>query len=473
MNSDKPVVVVGGGLAGLACAVALSDAGMPVRLFEGSDAFGGRAQSSVDAATGETVDIGPHVLTNQHRNMLALLGRLGTGGDICWQPERFITLIDDGVPVPMQNYRLPAPLHFLPNFFRVEKLSAADVYSARRVLWHVMRMCEDDVLRLDGQIAEDLLRELGVSEIFIDWFWRTVCMTIMNVPLEQCSAGALFRFLHMMSARSDFHFGFPTAGLADLYLPQALAVIAAAGGEARRATPVKRIRVHGGRMSAVVLEGGICMGADQCVLAVPPAALASLLADDALQEKIVPEISWFRPSPYVSTYLWFSRRLTRERFWARIWSPETFNYDFYDLSNIRSRARPGSLIAANIIFSERCSELPDEAIIDITLRELAGFLPDARRENLEHARVHRTDMAILAPHPGFEKRRPVTRTPIAGLFLAGDWIQTGVPESMESAVRAGFLAAEAVAADRGVELRRALPLLPMRGLTGWLRRLSR
>ena len=473
-RESKPteaVVVIGGGLAGLSCAVALSDAGIPVRLFEGADEFGGRALSRVDEVTGETVDIGPHVLTSDHRNTLALLERLGTDGDIRWQPERFITLIDDGKAVPMRNYRLPAPLHFLPNFFHVEKLSVADICSARHVLWHVMQMNEAGVLDLDERVAEDVLREMGVSEAFIDWFWRTVCMAIMNVPLEQCSAGALFRFLEMMSGRSDFHFGFPTVGLADLYLPQSLNVITTAGSEARRATPVKSINMNGGEVSAVVLDDGSRVDARQCVIAVPPAALAHLLSDAAQQRTIVPHLSDFGPSPYISTYLWFSRKLTRERFWARVWSPKNFNYDFYDLSNIRPRTRPGSLIATNIIFSEHCNEQDDETIIDATLRELAEFLPDARREYLEHARVHRIAMAITAPHPGFENRRPATRTAVAGLFLAGDWINTAVPESMESAVRAGFLAAEAVAADRGIELRKALPLPPMRGLAGWLWRL--
>ncbi|HEX6929453.1 MAG TPA: FAD-dependent oxidoreductase, partial [Gammaproteobacteria bacterium] len=88
MNDAKSVVVIGGGLAGLACAVALADAGIPVRLFEGSKSFGGRAQSIVDETTGETVDIGPHVLTSEHRNMLALLRRLGTDDRVRWQPER-------------------------------------------------------------------------------------------------------------------------------------------------------------------------------------------------------------------------------------------------------------------------------------------------------------------------------------------------------------------------------------------------
>src|SRR5690606_8614807 len=154
-----------------------------------------------------------------HRNMLALLERLGTRTQIAWQPQRFITLIDDGMAANMRNYRLPAPVHFLPNFLRVRQASLADVWSSRRVLWSVVRMHESDVRALDARTADVVLREMGVSARFIDWFWRTVCLAILNVPLELCSAGALFRFLQMMSGRRDFYFGFPRIPLADLYVP--------------------------------------------------------------------------------------------------------------------------------------------------------------------------------------------------------------------------------------------------------------
>lgn len=471
MKGDNPVVVVGGGLAGLSCGVALSDAGIPVHLFERANCFGGRARSFADEVTGETVDIGPHVLTNDHRNTLALLRRLGTVDEISWQPERFVTLVDGRNVVSMRNYRLPAPLHFLPNFFRIDRLSIADIWSARRVLWRVMQMNECDVLEWDDEVAEDALRKLGVSEQFIDWFWRTVCMAIMNVPLEQCSAGSLFRFLKMMSGRSDFHFGFPKVGLADLYVPGALAVIRSVGGNAQCNCAVTGIEFRHDAITGVVLGDGKRVDTAQCVLATPPDDLERLLPA-SLQQAARFQANAFRPTPYISTYMWFSRKLTRERFWARIWSRNNVNYDFYDLSNIRNRERGGSLVAANCIFSKRFNALTDSEIVDATLLELSEFLPDMRRDYLVHARVHRIEMAIVAPYPGFEKRRAGTRTAVNGLFLAGDWTRTSVPESMESAVRSGFLAAEAIAADRGVDLECAEPLLPMRGLAGWIWRRS-
>jgi 15-cis-phytoene desaturase len=304
--------------------VALADAGFRVRLFEAEAWFGGRARSFKDDVTGETVDIGPHVISSEHRNMLALMERLGTRNRVVWQTEEFITLVDDGRAVPMRMYRLPAPFHFLPNFFRVEKLSASDIWSARRVLLTVMRMNEEDVLRHDDANALDMLHDLGVSRTFIDWFWRTVCMAIMNVPLEQCSAGSLMRFLKMMAGHADFHFGFPATGLADLFAPGGVHRITAAGGEVRHSLAARTVCIENGAVDEVVLETGESIRTRRCVVAVPPQALSKLLPETVhLQDSGLAGLSTFQPSPYISVYLWFSKKLTEERFWARVWSPAT------------------------------------------------------------------------------------------------------------------------------------------------------
>ncbi|MBI5335616.1 MAG: FAD-dependent oxidoreductase [Burkholderiales bacterium] len=105
-----------------------------------------------------------------------------------------------------------------------------------------------------------------------------------------------------------------------------------------------------------------------------------------------------------------------------------------------------------------------------TLKEIADFTPEVAAAQLRHARVHRVPMAVAAPVPGTERRRLPQRTTVPGLWLAGDWTRTGLPCSMESATRAGLLAAEGVLADRGTAARLALPVPETAGLIGLLRR---
>jgi 15-cis-phytoene desaturase len=166
----------------------------------------------------------------------------------------------------------------------------------------------------------------------------------------------------------------------------------------------------------------------------------------------------FEPCPYISTYLWFDRKLTRERFWSRVRSPKDLNSDFYDLSNIRRDIDPASsLIASNCIYSHMQASLSDDEIIERTRQELSEFAPSAASAQLRHAVVHRIPMAIVCPKPGTERARPPTMTGIEGLLLAGDWIATGLPSCMESATYAGRLAAEKILTEREREAPRPIP----------------
>ena len=163
------------------------------------------------------------------------------------------------------------------------------------------------------------------------------------------------------------------------------------------------------------------------------------------------------PSPYVSTYLWFDRKITTEKFWALLCAPGRLATDFYDLSNIRPSLAGGpSVIASNIIYSHRARDLADDALVAAVVREIAEFAPQAAQARVRHAVVNRIPMAIVCPLPGFERKRPHPRSRASRLFLAGDWLRTGLPCSMESAARSGYLAAEEILAEAGRPQRLAI-----------------
>lgn len=170
---DFDVIVAGGGLAGLSAAVALADAGLRVQVLEATGELGGRARSWDDATTGDRVDIGPHILLSEYRNMRRLLERLGTHDEVLWQRDPFLTLVDAPTPpVDVRVHGLPPPLHMLPSMLAVPQLSWLDVASNTRAMWRMMRLTPQAMAALDGETAEAALRRLGVSERYLDWFWR-------------------------------------------------------------------------------------------------------------------------------------------------------------------------------------------------------------------------------------------------------------------------------------------------------------
>jgi 15-cis-phytoene desaturase len=241
-------------------------------------------------------------------------------------------------------------------------------------------------------------------------------------------------------------FGHADRGLGDVFAGAAMAYIQRAGGVVQLGTEVSRISRDAAGRHTVHVEAGKVLSARSLVAALPAGALdqvldrASRVSDPALFK-----LDRFEAVPYVSVFLWFDRKLTDRRLWARAFRAADFGSDFYDLSNVyRGSAGNPSLIAANIIWSHRVHELDDDQIAEGIRRELAEFLPEADAARVVRRAVHRIPLAVHCPGPGTERLRPETSAARDGLVLAGDWTRTGLPASMESACRSGWLAAERV-----------------------------
>lgn len=470
------VVVVGGGIAGLTAALALREAGLDVTLVERADHLGGRAASWTDPKTGDPVAIGPHVFVSYYPNLLRLLDRLGTRDRIVWHRREFLTFVEGRRRYVLRMSALPAPLHFMPSSTADPAIGARDVLSNLGVSLLAMQLREEDVLRLDGVNASAFLRAMGVSETTLRRFWSFASMSIMNVPLELCSAGAIMRFYKHLIGTSGYCFGFPDGGLGDVFAPAAREHLERLGGRVLLRTGVTGFTGMATRVDGVTLDDGRRLRARHAVVAaLPPSALRTLARPEWVAEhEAFQELVHFQPCPYVSTQLWFDEKLTTLPFWARVYSPNDLNCDFYDLSNInRGWSERPSVIATNCIYSHRAAHLSDDEVIAATVRELAEFLPRAAKARVVHAAVNRVPMAIHCPFPGMERRRPPQRSPIHGLILAGDWTRTAMPSCMESAARSGWLAAEEVLRDAGVERTLAVPPPEIDGIAGWVGRARR
>jgi 15-cis-phytoene desaturase len=198
--------------------------------------------------------------------------------------------------------------------------------------------------------------------------------------------------------------------------------------------------------------------------------LAKIIPNTWLERDPFSALCAFEPVPYVSTYLWFDRKLSEQKFWARVWNPHDLNCDFYDLSNIRTRANPSSLIATNSIHCPRKHAMADAEIIAATVREIADLIPEATHARIVHSRVHRIPMAVAKPAPGTESLRPEPVTSIPNFFLAGDWTRTLLPCSMESAVHSGLRVGELIWNSIGQPRTLVIPKAAPEGITGWVNR---
>jgi 15-cis-phytoene desaturase len=464
------VVVVGGGLAGLTSAVGLCRAGLRVVVVERDRILGGRAASFRDGVTGDAIPIGPHIFASEYPNTLALLDLLGTRDRIVWH-DVVVTMVEGRHRSVMKMSPLPAPFHFVPSLIADPWLRNRDWLSNTPVTLFALTLDEDAIGRLDEVAALPLLGRLGVTERYIDRFWRFASLSIMNVPLERCSAGALLRFYRRLIGKRGYRIGFPDEGLGDVFAPGCRRMIEDHGGRVLVGTDVARIMDDGPRACGVELADGRRIDAQFTVAALPPHALQSILPTAWVRDYPgFANLDRSQPCPYLSVFLWFDRKLTAERFWARLHRPGALNCDFYDLSNInRGWSDRPSVVASNIIYTGDAWDSTDEQIVEKTVAELAEYLPEAASATITHAVVHRIPMAIPCPFVGAERLRLDNVTPIDGLVLAGDWLKTGLPPSMESACFSGWRAAEVVLAAVGrpaTLARRHIDLDPIASMLG-------
>ncbi|MBI5844351.1 MAG: FAD-dependent oxidoreductase [Deltaproteobacteria bacterium] len=469
------VVIVGGGLSGLTAGLGLVQNGLKPLILERDAILGGRARSWIDPVTGDSVTVGPHIFLSEYPNMRKFLGMLGTDDRIVWQKGRFIDIVDGEKITEIRMRPLPPPTHYVPAIIENPKFFPfKDIRSNRLTALMCMGLSEEDVLTLDRMDALTVLRRLGVTEDYIKNFWAFTGLAIMNVPLSECSAGSIMRFFKLMISHKQYDVGFGDSGLGDMFTEQAKALIEKGGGRVLTGVEVSRITGEGDRATGVRLKDGTEIVAGHVLAALPPTQLGAIVPEAWKRfKKPFSTAHKFAPSPYISTYLWFDRKLTSRQFWARKYDENDLNCDFYDYSNIyRNRKTDTSLITTNCIYCARFSHMTDAQVVERTVRELSDFLPEAASAKLVHSLVVRIPMAIHCPGVGVESLRPAVDTDVLNLKVAGDWIQTNVPASMESACGSGWLAAQAILAEMGRDASYYVKRSPSQGIAAIVEHLT-
>jgi len=431
-------VIAGGGLAGMAAAAALAQAGFRVDLFEARPALGGRASSFTppDAADeSERIDNCQHILLGCCTNLLDLYRRLGVLDRIRFYDE-FHFVEPGGRVSKLRAGMLPAPWRLAGSFLRLRFLSAADKLAVVRGLAALRR--EAGRRDLDAITMGDWLNAQRQTPRAIRRFWQPVLASAVNEELDRMAAGHAFQVFRLafLGPRRAFEMGVPSVPLSRLY-DQAVP-----GVEIALRAPVERVLIRDGAALGAVVNGEL-RAADHVVLAVPPDRTGALVPELAL------DLASFEYTPITGIHLWFDRPVMD--------LPHAALLDGA-LHWVFNKAG-GRYLLAVVSASRGLVEMSREEVISLARRELGEYLPQARAARLERAHVVKELRATFSARPGMEARRPVAATEIRGLYLAGDWTRTGWPATMEGAVRSGYLAAEAVTRAAGVPRRFVVPAI--------------
>jgi hydroxysqualene dehydroxylase len=442
------VIVVGAGFAGLSAAVDLAAHGARVLVLEARPGLGGRATAFQDPQTGETVDNGQHALFGCYHETFSFLRTIGTDHLVQLDEQLEIEVIDrQGRHSRLRSMRLPPPLHLLGGLMRWGALSwrdrAAAASLAPALARAVRRHRAGQPLgeREQHETVGAWLRRQRQTPRLCELLWEPLAVAALNQQLDVAAAAPFVRVLAQMfgGSRRDAAIGLPRVPLDELYAKPAAAWLAVRGGEVRTASPA---RIVCDRESVPKVETrGERIDAPAVVCAVPWHALERTLANVPLAMRdTVSAASATASSPIVTVNLWLDRPVTDVAF---VGLPgRTMQWIFDKRQSFGDAASHLSLVSSG---AETIVAKDNGALIDLAVAEVRNALPAARHAAVLRAVVVREKRATFSLAPG-QPRRPQTITAVNGLFLAGDWIDTGLPATIESAVLSGHWAAAAVAA---------------------------
>lgn len=430
------VIVIGGGLAGLAAAASLGGAGASVTLFESRPFLGGRA-TSYSLPDAEIIDNCQHVLLRCCVNLLDFYRRMGVEDKVKFYSE--IPFMEPGGRVSIfRRGILPAPLHFTECFLRLPFLTLGDKIAIGRAFLSILfggeRKDADDISMLDW------LREQRQTPNAIERFWRQVLVSAINEELDRMAASHGFQVIRLgfLATRDSYEMGVPNVPLGDLYGSSAWRRMP--NVQLRLRAPVEKLIVDDGQVTGIV-SGAETHTARQFISAVPFERIAALAPQAGV------DISAFTHSSITGVHLWFDRPVTGMENATLL---DRHIQWFFNKEG-------GRYLQLVISASKELLEMPRQQVIDLAVRELGEFLPAVRTATLVKAHVVKEARATFSAVPGLHRHRPEPQTRLANLWLAGDWTRSGWPATMEGAVRSGYKAAEFTAAALGRPAKFLLP----------------
>ena len=470
------VAIVGAGLAGMATAIDLVDAGVEVEIFESRPFVGGKVGSWVDK-DGNHIEMGLHVFFGCYYNLFALMEKVGAIDNLRLK-EHTHTFINDGGRVGELDFRFPigAPFHGLKAFFTSSQLSAVDKIA------NSLALGTSPIVRglIDFEGAMKNIRDLD-SISFADWFrshggnngslkrmWNPIAYALGFIDTENISARCMLTIFQFFAAKTEASILRMLEGSPHEYLHKPIIeYLEARGAKIHTRRRVREIRYQEDsetKVTGIVVAQGETeevIKADAYVFAGDVPGIKKILPAQWRKWSEFDNIYNLEAVPVATVQLRFDGWVTELN------DPEqrkqlekaagidnllyTADADFSCFADL-ALASPGdyykpgegSLLQLVLTPGDPFIAEKNEAIANHVLKQVHKLFPSSRELNMTWYNVVKLAQSLYREAPGMDVYRPAQKTPIPNFFLAGSYTQQDYIDSMEGATISGKQAAAAI-----------------------------
>lgn len=432
-------LIAGGGLAGMAAAIYLDELGYQVTLIEKKKILGGRTYSFTDRITGLTIDNGQHLMIGAYHETLKILERLGVTHKVEKQIPSRIPLMGENLKKNIFNLgKSSPPLNLAKAILGFSGLKIMDKISLIKLGLALSQIKKSQQNLPTDKTVHEWLKSFHQSDHAMKNFWDILTYATLNDDPRTTSADGLATILikSYFADKYDGHLIFPKVGLSELFCNPTEKYLHLRGQKIVTGLALKEIHIMDGRVRSFRFSDGSEHHADIFVSALPFTPLLKLLPKPLMDsDPKFSTLTQMTSSPIVSINLFYDKAFMTEKFFG---SAGTKTHWFFNKG--RGEGYPSHVVGV-ISGAYDFLDLSKYEMVKIADDDLRKICPHAKNSRLIHALVNKEREATLSSRPGINLLRPQQKI-FSNFYIIGDWTQTGLPATIESAVKSAKIMAD-------------------------------